>query len=189
MKPGSPPLLLMAATLGFLPTAAHSQDRTAVEAVRTGVISTCYGQVAGDSEAAKHSIAARDLEAGPPENFAEESLQRLMQIPDGTVALAYRVPASEGAVLVVDAPSVSLCSVALSGASGEAAGAEIDHWFNGEPSPFRLVSDETDEYKRVRTYRGSERPDAEIMLMTTTVADDALPDEPVRFLATLARVR
>ena len=189
MKPGLPPLSMMAAALIFLPVTAYSQDRTAVEAVRAGVISTCYGQVAGDSEAARHSIEARDLEAGPPESFPEASLRRLMQIPEGAKAIAYRVPTTEGAVLVIDAPSVSLCSVALSGASGEAAGVEIDHWFNGEPSPFTLVSDETAEHKRVRTYRGSERPDAEIMIMTTTVADDALPDEPVRFLATLARVR
>lgn len=189
MVSGPPLLLILAATLTFLPVAARSQDRTAVEAVRTGVLSTCYGQVAGDPKAAEHSVAAGDLEAGAPKTFAEEPLNRLLQAPGGAVATAYQVPTDQGAVLVVDAPSVSLCSVALSGASGEAAGAEIDLWFNGEPSPFSLVGDETAEYKRVRTYRGSERPDVEIVIMTTTVADGALPDEPVRFLATLARVR
>jgi hypothetical protein len=156
-----------------------------------GVMGTCYGQVAGgDQEAAARSIKAGDLQPGAPKGFSEEALATLMHVPGDVPANPYQVPASDGgAVLVIDAPSVSVCSVALSGGSGEAAGTEIDRWFNGPPSPYNLVSDETAVGKRVRVYQGAERPGADIVVMTTTVTDGAEPEQQVRFLATLARVQ
>ena len=170
-------------------SSASAQDLSAVEGVRMAVMTTCYPMIAGgDAQAARRSVTSGDLRDGAPHGFPQADLETLLDVPGDSAAIPFHVPVSTGQVLVISAPGAGVCSVAMTGSDGEAVGAEIDVWFNGEPSPFTRLQNTEGPAGWGRVYEGAETPSRPTRILTTTMRDGFRQDVPIRFLATMHRI-
>lgn len=179
----------------FLASEAVAEAKTPADAARIALSVGCLPMVWGDDpRAMERAIRTGDLKAGPPAGVEPALLKKLTEFPTRPKVTLAHLDLMQGRLLVVSAPSIRMCGVALLGVAGDATEAEIDNWFNGPPAPFSRVLDQRSNKLMLRRYL-SRSQTADVELRTTTVKSSNFPApgesaaQSVGFLATLAVVR
>jgi hypothetical protein len=181
-------LAVLACSPAALAVAEEPAGSLSVQAVRSAAMETCYPMVGGgDVHATDRSISVGALRRGAPEGFPPDILERLLNTPDGKGEV-FHVPTDSGRVLVITHVPSLMCTIVVLNESGEAAGEEIDFWFNGEPSPFVRIEATESPGGFSRVYEGGEVQSRPTRIQTTIVRDGYRPEVPIRFLATMNRM-